>query len=655
MDIKELSAIEKAKLVMGADFWCNETLGGRVYKFVVSDGPVGLRQPTNRNTTEQTNDITIHSVAYPSIQVLSQTWNKDAAHLMGKSIANDCIEQNVDVVLGPGVNIKRNPLNGRNFEYFSEDPYLAGTMARDYINGVQSMNVGTCLKHYCCNNSEFSRHWASMEVDERTLREIYLKPFEIACEAKPWSVMCSYNLVNGRRMSENKKLYDILKKEFGFDGMIISDWSAVKDSEASMNAGLSLEMPYEQSHHDEMMDKAEKGLLDSDNLDKAASEVLSFAEKCETTKKIRKMDMTIEERRNVSLKVAEEGIVLLKNDNHILPIRKGSKVAVTGAPAKEYYFGDGSAHVVPEKEPINLTDALNKVGVHAKYYDSIWTKKSFKVNVSRVSEGLNGALESDYTILAVGNDNECETEAYDRAMMKLTNEEEIVIHHFAKVTDKLIVVIEAGSPIDMSNWIDEVAAVVYMGYGGQLGHKALSEILVGDINPSGKLSETFPICLEDTPSFHSYQDGLVVVYNEGLNVGYRYYETYNKPVLFPFGYGLSYSKFEYSELNVEERDGEYLVSFDIENTSDVVGKEIAQIYVRELVPEVYRPKYELKNYTKVEVKAHEKVHVTLKLDRKAFSYYSVAYDSDRIKPGAFEIMVGKNAHQIVLSKKIIVR
>ncbi len=655
MDIKELSAIEKAKLVMGADFWCNETLGGRVYKFVVSDGPVGLRQPTNRNTTEQTNDITIHSVAYPSIQVLSQTWNKDAAHLMGKSIANDCIEQNVDVVLGPGVNIKRNPLNGRNFEYFSEDPYLAGTMARDYINGVQSMNVGTCLKHYCCNNSEFSRHWASMEVDERTLREIYLKPFEIACEAKPWSVMCSYNLVNGRRMSENKKLYDILKREFGFDGMIISDWSAVKDSEASMNAGLSLEMPYEQSHHDEMMDKAEKGLLDSDNLDKAASEVLSFAEKCETTKKIRKMDMTIEERRNVSLKVAEEGIVLLKNDNHILPIRKGSKVAVTGAPAKEYYFGDGSAHVVPEKEPINLTDALNEVGVHAKYYDSIWTKKSFKVNVSRVSEGLNGALESDYTILAVGNDNECETEAYDRAMMKLTNEEEIVIHHFAKVTDKLIVVIEAGSPIDMSNWIDEVAAVVYMGYGGQLGHKALSEILVGDINPSGKLSETFPICLEDTPSFHSYQDGLVVVYNEGLNVGYRYYETYNKPVLFPFGYGLSYSKFEYSELNVEERDGEYLVSFDIENTSDVVGKEIAQIYVRELVPEVYRPKYELKNYTKVEVKAHEKVHVTLKLDRKAFSYYSVAYDSDRIKPGAFEIMVGKNAHQIVLSKKIIVR
>ena len=655
MDLKELSTIEKAKLVMGADFWCNETLDGRVYKFVVSDGPVGLRQPTNRNTTEQTADITIPSIAYPSIQVLSQTWNKDIASLMGKSIANDCIEQNVDVVLGPGVNIKRNPLNGRNFEYFSEDPYLAGTLARDYINGVQSMNVGTCLKHFCCNNSEFSRHWASMEVDERTLREIYLKPFEIACEAKPWSVMCSYNLVNGRRMSENEKLYNILKNEFHFDGMIFSDWDAVKNPETSMNAGLSLEMPYNQAHHDEMMKKAEKGLLDEAKLDKAASEVLNFAKKCESTKKIRKMDMSLDERRNVSLKIAEEGIVLLKNENNILPIKKGSKVAVTGAPAKEYYFGDGSAHVVPETKPVNLTDSLNEVGVKATYYDSIWTKKSFKVNVSKVSEGLNGTLDSDYTILTVGDDNECEAESYDRAMMKLTAEEEIVIHQFAKITDKLIVVIEAGSSIDMSNWIDEVAAVVYMGYGGQLGHKALAEILVGDVNPSGKLSETFPLHLEDVPSYNTYHDGLVMVYSEGLNVGYRYYETFNKPVLFPFGYGLSYSKFEYSNLNVEEIKDEYVVSFYIENTSDVDGKEIAQLYVHELVPEVYRPKLELKNYSKVEVKAHEKVLVSMKLDKKAFSYYSIAYDSDRIKPGTFEIMIGKSAHEIVLTKKVVIK
>ncbi len=239
--------------------------------------------------------------------------------------------------------------------------------------------------------------------------------------------------------------------------------------------------------------------------------------------------------------------------------------------------------------------------------------------------------------------------------MKLTNEEEIVIHHFAKVTNKLIVVIEAGSPIDMSDWIDEVAAVVYMGYGGQLGHRALAKILVGDINPSGKLSETFPLHLEDTPSYGSYHDGLVMVYSEGLNVGYRYYETFNKPVLFPFGYGLSYSEFEYSSLEIEEAEDGYLVSFDIENTTDVDGKEIAELYVRELVPEVYRPKFELKEYAKTEIKAHEKAHIVMKLKRNAFSYYSVAYNSDRIKSGMFEIMIGKSAHQIVLTKKVLVK
>ena len=255
MKAKDLTAVEKAKLVMGANFWTNETLDGRVYEFVVSDGPVGLRQPTDRTAAFQ---VSYPSIAYPATVVLSQTWNKELAALQGKALGNDCIEQNVDTLLGPGVNIKRDPLNGRNFEYYSEDPYLAGTMAREYISGVQSMHVGTCIKHFCCNNMEFSRHWASMEVDERTLREIYLKPFEIACEAKPWSLMCSYNLVNGRRMSENKKLYDVLHHEFGFDGLIISDWEAVKDPVASLNAGLGLEMPYNEVHHKEMMEKAEK-------------------------------------------------------------------------------------------------------------------------------------------------------------------------------------------------------------------------------------------------------------------------------------------------------------------------------------------------------------------------------------------------------------
>ncbi len=653
MDLTKLTTIEKTKMLMGADFWCNETLDGRVYRFVVSDGPIGLRQPLDRMAVIQT-DV-IKSVAYPSTQVLSQTWNRELAKEMGKAIANDCIEQNVDVVLGPGVNIKRNPLNGRNFEYYSEDPYLAGTMAKEYIQSVQSMHVGTCLKHFCCNNMEFSRKWASMEVDERTLREIYLKPFEIACEAKPWSLMCSYNLVNGRRMSEHTKLYDVIRNEYGFDGLIISDWEAVKDSEASMNAGLGLEMPYCEEHHREMMEKAEKGLLDPEKLDKAAGSVIAFAEKCESEKKLRKMDMSLQERRDVALRIEEEGIVLLKNENHTLPMKRESKTVVTGAPAFRYYYGGGSSNVSPEMEFLPLADAFRKKGVDATLLESVWETFGGECHVGNAKAALDGASQADYTILCVGDNNTVEEEGYDRETMKLSNEEETMIHSFSKVAEHLIVVIEAGAPIDMSSWIEEVDAVVYMGFGGERGHEALVNVLLGDVNPSGKLSETFPLALADVPAVNSYHDASVIVYSEGLNVGYRYFETFHNPVLFPFGYGLSYSEFEYSNLEVEEEDGNYEVSFDIRNISDVDGKETAELYIRELVKEVYRPDHELKGYEKVFLQAGEHKRVTISLSRDAFSYYSVAYDGKRVRPGTFEILIGQDAHHIVLSKRIQVK
>lgn len=653
MKAKDLTAVEKAKLVMGANFWTNETLGGRVYEFVVSDGPVGLRQPTDRTAAFQ---VSYPSIAYPATVVLSQTWNKELAALQGKALGNDCIEQNVDTLLGPGVNIKRDPLNGRNFEYYSEDPYLAGTMAREYISGVQSMHVGTCIKHFCCNNMEFSRHWASMEVDERTLREIYLKPFEIACEAKPWSLMCSYNLVNGRRMSENKKLYDVLHHEFGFDGLIISDWEAVKDPVASLNAGLGLEMPYNEVHHKEMMEKAEKGLLDPISLDYCADSVLSFAKKCEETKKLRKIDMTADERREVALKVEEEGIVLLKNKDNILPLRKDASVFVTGAPSIKYYCGGGSSEVKPELPFVSLKEALEEEGFDTTYGESVLDNLGGKGYVDNVKHGLDIALMKDYAIICVGDPNNVETEAFDRQTMKLSKEEECIILEYAKALDRhVIVVIEAGSSIDMSSWIDEVDAVLFMGYGGEMGHIALSHILSGKVSPSGRLSETFPLSYEDTPASRSYRDGSIIRYSEGLDVGYRYYETYLKPVLFPFGYGLSYASFEYSNMEVKEEGEDYLVSLDIENTSSIDAKEVVQLYVKELVKEVYRPVYELKEFTKVSLSAHEKKTVTLRLSKKAFSYYSVAYDCWRYRPGMFEIMVGKDSHNMVLKKRVEVR
>lgn len=652
MDISKLNKIQKVKLVMGADFWSNDTADGSLYKFVLSDGPVGLRQPLDKSNPEQKE--VIKSVAYPSAQVLSQTWNCDLAKLLGKSIGNDCIEQKVDIVLGPGVNIKRLSTNGRNFEYYSEDPYLAGTLAKKYIEGVQEMHVGTCIKHFCCNNSEFSRHWASMEVDERTLHEIYLKAFEIAMEAKPWTVMCSYNLVNGRRMSENNKLYNVLRNNFKFDGLIMSDWDAVKDSEASLNAGLNLEMPYNENHHNLMMKKAQENILDERKLDESAVKVIELAEKCEKESKLRKMDMSINERRNVALKIAEEGIVLLKNENNVLPLKPEKKIFITGDPTSRYYCGGGSSQVCPELPFISLEEALKAECDDVQYYESIWEKLGHLAHVGNAKKALEYSAQAEYTILAVGDSANLEFECADREGIKLSKEEEILINDFAKVAKHLIIVVEAGSAIDMSSWIDKVEAVVYMGYGGELGHKALANILVGKINPSGRLSETFPLKLEDSPAMKSYHDSSVMKYDEGLNIGYRYYETYNVPVLFPFGYGLSYSKFEYSNLKIEQIKDVYKVSFDIENETEIDGAEVCQLYIREVVKEVYRPDYELKGYEKIFIKAHEKKEVIIELKRKDFSYYSTYYDEYHVKPGAFDILIGKNSHDIILKERIIV-
>lgn len=645
-DLKKYTTEQKIKLVMGVNLWTNYDLDGEIVQFVLSDGPVGLRQPKDRTDPMQTECI--RSVAYPSMQMLSHTWNETLAYEMGHAIGNDCIEQNVDVVLGPGINVKRTPLNGRNFEYVSEDPLLAGTLAREYVKGVQSMNVGACLKHYCCNNAEYSRHWASMEVDERTLREIYLRNFEIACEAKPWTVMCSYNLVNGVRMSEHEKLYGVLRNEFGFDGLIMSDWDAVKNSEASLNAGCNLEMPFNPFHQKEMLEKADK--LDLEKLDESAQKVIELAERCEETRKIRKKDLTIEQRREIAQKIEEEGIVLLKNEG-VLPL-KNQKLLVTGAPCFRYYFGGGSSNVFPELPFTPLDIALKEEGMDASYEESIWETIGHQSIVGNVKEAVRKAVKADCTIVCVGDPNTCEYEAADRQQIRLTAEEERAIHDLALVSDRIVVIVYGGSAIDMKNWIDEVDAVVWAGYAGECGHKALARVLTGKVNPSGKLTETFPLSLEDVPSVNSYVDASVMQYSEGLNVGYRYFDSFDVPVLFPFGYGLSYSSFVYQNLKVTKEGDKVKVSLEVKNTSEIAGKETVQLYVRDITKCVYRPYKELKAFQKVFVRAHEIVEVKFELDRSAFSYYSVAKDSWTINAGIFELQIGKNVKDILLAQKV---
>lgn len=646
--MKHISNEEKIKLVMAKDWWETEDLGGKIGKVKVSDGPVGLR--CLAVTDSWANDSIYPSVAYPCYQMLSQTWNLSLAHKMGRAIADDCIDHNVDVILGPGVNIKRTPLCGRNFEYFSEDPYVSGMFGKSFIEGVQEGHVGTSLKHYCCNNREYSRLWISSEVDERTLREIYLKPFEIATQAKPWTVMTSYNLVNGVRMSANKKLNQVLREEFGFEGVIVSDWDAVKDPLDTLHSGLNLEFPHNAKHAEEMQKHLEEGRVDLEILDKSAGKIIELGEKAATEKKLQQVQYTVEERISISQEIEEEGIVLLKN-NGVLPIKEG-KICVTGAPARNYYYGNGSSAVKPNRPFVPLDEALKNIGADAFYTESIVQAYGPLILVGNIKNACMESEQSDVTILAVGTGSGAEFESADRQNISLSKEEVDAVRYLRKYAKKLVVVVYAGSAVDLSEFDNLADAVVLVGFGGQNVSQAVANVLTGKVNPSGRLTETYAYSLDDIPSEHTYRDEAVMVYEEGLNVGYRHFETKGVDVLYPFGYGLSYSEFKYSDLQVEVKEDHVDVSVLIENASDVDGKEVVQVYVNEVQPVVYRPVRELKAFDKVYVKAHEKKKVTFKLKKDAFSYYSTMLNQWVVTPGNFIIEVCKNAHEIELAERV---
>lgn len=639
---------EKLRLIMAKDWWETDDLDGKIGKVKVSDGPVGLR--CLAVTDSWANDSIYPSVAYPCYQMLSQTWNLSMAWKMGRAIADDCIEHNVDVLLGPGVNIKRTPLCGRNFEYFSEDPYIAGMFGKLFVEGVQEGHVGTSLKHYCCNNREYSRYWLSSEVDERTLRELYLKPFEIAVQAKPWTVMTSYNLVNGVRMSANKKLNDVLRQEFGFDGVIVSDWEAVQDPLDTLHAGLDLEFPHNDKHAEEMQQHLAAGRLDLECLDKCSGRIVALGNKAAFEKKMQKVQYSVEERIAISQEIEEEGIVLLKN-NGVLPL-KNEKLYVTGLPSQIYYHGGGSSAVIPNRPFVPLDEALRNLGYDAYYSESIGKIYGANVSMGNLRQACLNSEQSDVTIFTVGTGAGAEVEETDRRDITLTPEELSALRCLRRYAKKLVIVVYAGSAVDLSEFDKLADAVVLAGFGGQNVSQAVANVLTGNVNPSGRLTETYAYSVKDIPSEQTYRDEAVMVYEEGLNVGYRHFETQGVDVLYPFGYGLSYSDFVYSDLKVKVESDCVEVCLQVENLSDVAGKEVVQIYVKEENPVVYRPIRELKAFEKVFIKAHEKVKVNFSLGVDVFSYYSTEKKQWVINPGDFMIEVCKNAHEILLGEKI---
>ncbi len=637
MDIMNLTIDEKIRLLAGKNGWQTEDLDGKLPSVVMSDGPLGLRK-TSENQWDGNAFVTkdLPALAYPSAQVLSQTWNPELACEMGACLADDCIEKDVDILLGPGVNIKRSPTCGRNFEYFSEDPYISGVFGREYIKGLQSGKIGATLKHYLANNNEFGRVWTSSNVDERTLREIYMRAFEIALQAQPWAVMTSYNLLNGVRVAHNTEYVDILRNELGHgENLLMSDWDAVKDHVVSVKSGHDLEMPINTQHLEDLRKACENGEITQEEIDRCASRVLAFVEKVEAQRKLRKNTCTIEQRREKAKKIAQEGIVLLKN-NGVLPIRNGQSVAVTGQVVDRYIAGEGSSHVEPEQMPIPLAQCLQMILSESKIdCDQIW----FGGNYVKCFTNVDG---KDVSIITVGFPM---CEGVDRRILTLKHwdNEDLFIKALAKRNPNTVVVISGGGVVDMSAWIRDVAAVVYIGYPGQMGTQAVADVLTGVVNPSGKLTETFAKHQNDYPSENIFFDGLNYNYDEGMDVGYRYFDKHPEKVQYPFGFGLSYTKFSYSNLQVTLDGKKCVATFRVTNTGTADGAEVSQVYVRAVDSKVEKPIKELRGFAKTFLKAGEAKEVCVELDSRAFDHYDVQSHAWVTDPGIYEIIVAENA------------
>ena len=643
--IKEMTLEEKASLCSGLDFWLTkpiERLG--VPSARVSDGPHGLRKEDDTDPSVGVKQ-SFPATAFPPAVNIASSWDENVAKEVAEQIAYECKDQEVSVILGPGTNIKRSPLCGRNFEYFSEDPFLAGKMARSYIEGCQDKNVGTSLKHFAANNQEKLRMAISSIVDERTLREIYLAPFEEAVKAQPWSVMCSYNRINGVYSSDNKRLLtDILRDEWGYNGIVVSDWNAVNNRVAGIVAGLDLEMPACGGKTDAQIVKAVKeGNLSEEDLDKVVIRLLEFVYKCnDNIDKDYKADY--EKAHDIARKAAEKSIVLLKNEYKVLPKKELDEVVVIGELARTLrYQGAGSSRINPYKL-VSFLDALDKDGIKCDFHPG-YTIEGDGYNKNLFEDAKSVVNTDKPVIVFVGLTDQYETEGADRQHLSIPSGQEDLIRTIASVNKNAIFVLLGGSPVEMP-WINEVGTLINAYLPGEAGGEAILNIIKGKVNPSGKLAETYPINLEDNLSSAYFPMGpRNVEYREGIFVGYRYFDSAKKDVLFPFGYGLSYTTFEYSNLKV---DG-FNVSFDITNTGEYDGEEVAQLYIKDLTPKVFKAEKELKGFKKVFIKKGQTVNVSIQLDKRSFAFYNTKISSWSATNGTYSILIGASSRDIRLS------
>lgn len=653
--ISKMTLEEKAAMCSGADFWHTEAverLG--IPASMVSDGPHGLRKQDQEGDHLGVND-SIKAVCFPAGCGTAASFNRELLVKMGEVLGEECQAEGVSVILGPAVNIKRSPLCGRNFEYYSEDPLVASEMAGALIHGVQSKHVGTSIKHFLANNQETRRMSSDSRVDERTLREIYLAAFEGAVKKeKPWTVMCSYNKINGTYAAQNHKyLTEVLRDEWGFDGYVMSDWGAVNSRVEDLKAGLDLEMPTSMGANDKLIVGAvQSGELDESVVDTAVERILNIVFRYEENRD-KQAVFDRDQDHEMARKVAEETVVLLKNEG-VLPLAENDQIAFIGKyAAKPRYQGGGSSHINSHKvtSAWDIAQAMGNV-TYAQGFDD----KEDKVDEKLFAEAVEAAGKAKAAVIFAGLPDAFESEGFDREHMAMPSCQNELIRRVSQVQPNTVVVLHNGSPVEMP-WAGQVKGILEAYLGGQAVGGAVCDILFGRVNPSGKLPETFPLRLEDNPSYLSYiGEGDMVEYREGIFVGYRYYDKKKMDVLFPFGHGLSYTTFAYGNLRTDKeqmKDTDVMkVSVDVTNTGKMTGKEVVQLYVADKESTVIRPVKELKDFVKVELEPGETKTVTFTLDKRAFAYYSVRIHDWHVESGTFDILIGKSSRDIVLTKEV---
>lgn len=654
--ISQMTLKEKASLCSGKDFWhlkSIERLG--LPEIMVCDGPHGLRKQNAENKKVGIGN-SYPATCFPTAVTTACSWDRDLIYKMGQALAEECLQHGVSVLLGPGVNMKRSPLCGRNFEYFSEDPELAGEMGAAFIAGVQSKGIGTSLKHFAGNSQEMKRMTSNSIIDERALREIYLRAFEKAVKkSQPWTVMNAYNLLNGTYCSENDWLQNkVLRDEWGFKGAVVSDWGAVNDRVAGLNAGNDLEMPSSGGVNDAKIVEAVKcGVIDETTLDERVDKLIDIILKGAANKKPGyKFD--VKAHNLLSRQIAEQSMVLLKNDGNILPLKRveGEYVAVIGAFADNpRYQGAGSSIINPTMIDSGRR-AFNNSPISVKFADGYDRSGKRKNEDAYITEACNLAKNASKAVVFIGLTDDYESEGFDRSTMKLPDGHNRLVEAVSRVNDNVIVVLEGGSPVEMP-WADDVKAILNAYLGGQSVAPAIVDVLTGKANPCGKLAETYPVCLKDTPTSFRYPDSKEdVQYRESIFIGYRYYDKVERNVRFPFGFGLSYTSFEYSDIKLKKKNltkGEGAkVTFTIKNTGDVAGSEIAQVYVAKPESKIFRAPKELKGFVKIHLDPGEEKKVSVELDDRAFAFWNTATEDWCVESGEYKILVGASSRDIRL-------